>query len=57
MIQLELEILRTDKFAKLLEQDNSLVWPLLLEAAFVQEWGVGLVYELLREKPTIVVGT
>lgn len=56
MIRLDLDVLRTVKLTRLLEEERSQFWPLLLsKIANEFEWGYGLIFELLRRKPAIVV--
>jgi hypothetical protein len=56
MIRLDLDVLRTAKLTRLLEEERSQFWPLLLSKITNEfEWGYGLIFELLRRKPAIVV--
>ena len=54
-IKLLLGILRTEKLQTLLREEASAVWPLLLGEFNEHDWGFGLIFELLRNKPSIVL--
>jgi hypothetical protein len=56
LIRLHLNVLRTTKFTILVREERAHYWPVLIHAALSEtEWGLGLVFEWLRHKPTIVL--
>jgi hypothetical protein len=56
LIRLHLDVLRTSKFSSLVREERAHYWPVLIHAALSEtEWGLGLVFEWLRHKPTIVL--
>ncbi|KAI2506128.1 Leucine Rich Repeat [Fragilaria crotonensis] len=56
LIRLHLDVVRTEKFRRLLGEERSPLWPLLLSRISLQsQVGYQLMFELLRLKPSIVV--
>ena len=56
LIRLYLDVVRTDKFHRLLGEERSHVWPLLLSGISIQsDVGHELMFQLLRRKPSIVI--
>jgi hypothetical protein len=56
LIRLHLDVVRTDKFRRLLAEERSHLWPLLLSRISLHtQVGYELMFELLRLKPSIVV--